>query len=543
MNASLLAPDQEWAAGPVWGPDLIELEGVVTVAGRQLVRIDADHRLRTSVTVDRTLSRGRILHMAVTGDDQSPGSAAAPWQTWPVALAALEPGDTLIIHDGTWTDRTSCSGLAAPCLANTPMPVANCTTSHRSGTSEAPITVIAEHPRQAWLASVGMNPAFSITGCAHWVVDAIHGSSADYDSPTDGSVFSFNDVPNFRGRNLLAVHPNRCGNNHAILVRGQTSAGAIVEDTEAYEFYRAGILVADATDVTLRRNYTHSRGQADVACSSATPYYTTRGDAGVQCYFTGSCEVDNVIAENVTLGVYGADAGQLRVFGTAVHDAWYGVIIASESTNPPVRTPAFVQDVACLDCDVGIWNRGLQLEVDRATLIGGRAQADGAYGVGASADAAGGATSTSNFRHVVAIANERAGFSITGQAAWSVSHSIAGESPIAYEPAEDPTDDQGNVRASTELSPTLVGDRDGSCIINVPPASSAFAAGENGSTIGASIVYRVVDSVDTDRKLWNQRTGAFPCGAVVPGVNDLPGASCFDAHERFRVGVRGCAIP
>jgi len=85
-------------------------------------------------------------------------------------------------------------------------------------------------------------------------------------------------------------------------------------------------------------------------------------------------------------------------------------------------------------------------------------------------------------------------------------------------------------------------DTDGSCLVYVPADSNRATAG-TGNPLGAMLVYQTVNGVETDRKLWNQRTGQFPCGAIVPGVNDVPGASCFDAHERVRVGVAGCAIP
>ncbi len=74
-------------------------------------------------------------------------------------------------------------------------------------------------------------------------------------------------------------------------------------------------------------------------------------------------------------------------------------------------------------------------------------------------------------------------------------------------------------------------------------ASNMAGAGEDGSDIGANIVFRVGNRVTTDRKLWNQQTGAFPCGAIVAGVNDMAGSSCFDVHERLNVGMNGCEIP
>jgi len=68
-------------------------------------------------------------------------------------------------------------------------------------------------------------------------------------------------------------------------------------------------------------------------------------------------------------------------------------------------------------------------------------------------------------------------------------------------------------------------------------------AGKDGEDIGASILYRYVDGVLTDEPLWDPETGAFPHGAIVPGINDVPGDSLFDLHQRLNVNTNGCTLP
>ena len=68
------------------------------------------------------------------------------------------------------------------------------------------------------------------------------------------------------------------------------------------------------------------------------------------------------------------------------------------------------------------------------------------------------------------------------------------------------------------------------------------AAGADGD-VGANIINRYQDGTLTNVPLWDPRTGAFTCGAVVPGVNDDPSQSCIGVHERFRVGTADCALP
>jgi hypothetical protein len=83
----------------------------------------------------------------------------------------------------------------------------------------------------------------------------------------------------------------------------------------------------------------------------------------------------------------------------------------------------------------------------------------------------------------------------------------------------------------------------GQCIVYVPSKSNMKGAGKDRADIGANIIYRYENGVLTSKKLWNQSTGQFPCGAVVKGVNDTSGSSCVDVHKRLNVGVNGCPIP
>ena len=82
----------------------------------------------------------------------------------------------------------------------------------------------------------------------------------------------------------------------------------------------------------------------------------------------------------------------------------------------------------------------------------------------------------------------------------------------------------------------------GSCIVFIPQSSPMKGAGKNGEDIGANILKRYEDGVLTDQTLWDADTGAFPCGAIVSGLNDVSSSSCFDVHERLNVNANGCAL-
>jgi hypothetical protein len=111
-----------------------------------------------------------------------------------------------------------------------------------------------------------------------------------------------------------------------------------------------------------------------------------------------------------------------------------------------------------------------------------------------------------------------------------------------YSPSETLGDGSGNIRSSYSMSPTGIGLGTGQCIAWVPPTSNMATAGVNGDYIGARILYRTVGGTVVNQPLWNATTGAFPCGAVVAGVND--GAKrCTNVHTRLNVKTNGCNFP
>lgn len=109
--------------------------------------------------------------------------------------------------------------------------------------------------------------------------------------------------------------------------------------------------------------------------------------------------------------------------------------------------------------------------------------------------------------------------------------------------SESVSDKAGQFRQCLERDPTKMGLKRGQCLVYVPAGSSMKGAGKSGGDIGATILYRYHDGALTSTPLWNPKTGAFPCGAVIQGINDVKGDSCFDIHEQLNVNVNGCSLP
>jgi hypothetical protein len=83
----------------------------------------------------------------------------------------------------------------------------------------------------------------------------------------------------------------------------------------------------------------------------------------------------------------------------------------------------------------------------------------------------------------------------------------------------------------------------GACKVWIPDGSPMKGAADDGDDVGANVLYRYQNGTLTSQRLWDPASGSFPHGALVAGVNDVPGESAFDVHERLNVNTNGCRFP
>jgi hypothetical protein len=145
-------------------------------------------------------------------------------------------------------------------------------------------------------------------------------------------------------------------------------------------------------------------------------------------------------------------------------------------------------------------------------------------------------------RNTLAINNSAHGFRETSQVGWLIEHSNAFGNSANYDTSEPPGDTLGNVQLSMSTAPTNVGMGAGQCVAWIPGTSNMAHAGAGGGPIGANILFRYENGTETTEPLWDPATRAFPCGAVVPGVNDGP-IRCTNVHERLGITGSGCPLP
>lgn len=496
---------------------------------------------------------GTTYYLSPAGSDSAQGTTPdRPWRTFGKVLGSaspLRPGDAIVLLDGTYTrDTTGLPDVDCRARGNAP-----------NGAPGRPMVLRAQHERRAHLAADGSRDAFQMRGCAHWHVWGLYASNTDGTTaqPWDGHVFEVNDSDHVVLQRLLAVRPNRrCPNAslpacNAHAIRIEKSRHVLVEDVEAYDFHRHGVSVSESRWVTVRRCYLHPRGATGgLTGSTALIFY------GASDSIAENCVAEETLGFNIagTKGVDG-NAGGYRnaLLGVVTLDNQYGSTIRARSFGGPahpVGDNTVRHSVFARSAKVGVFSRGAaNTLLENVTIVG--TQSDS--GFAADEDRGEWAPCSANpqgcsitARNVLSLANRGKGGRIDEDvvSSWTIEHSVfAANRDGDFPDAEDPHDDGGRIRQSSSERPTGIGLGAGECLLWLPPSSPLGGAGKDGAQVGATVLYRYRDGKLTDEPLWDRATGAFPCGARVAGINDVPGSSCFDVHERLNVNVNGCAFP
>jgi hypothetical protein len=490
---------------------------------------------------------GPKYYLSPTGSDSADGkSAATAWFSFAKAIRALQPGDTLVLTDGTY--RRTTTGL----------PKIDCQSNAQNGTPDKPITIMAQHERAAHLSCDGIGEAVYMNRCSNWRLVGLRASSADNSGAKEyeGNVMRFTSDQNVQIKGALVSRPNRtCPNSslsycnaHAIAI--EKSNHMLVEDSEIYDFHRHGVSAFGSRFITVRRCYMNpwdAKGGAG------------GGSTGVILYGSSDSIVENVVGEgiyglNIAGGTtYDGSPGGYRnkILGVVTLNAKHGSTIRARKFSGPVLPAGdnLVKDSVFVNTqNVGVFARGVNdTVVENVSVFGTKVDA----GVIGDQDLSEGAPCSANpkgcsitARNLLSIGNAGRGMQVdTGIVkTWSlVSSNLWGNKGGNFPTSETPGDAAGNIQKSESVQPTGMGD--GGCWLWVPDGSNMKGAGADGRDIGASVLRRYQDGVLTTQRLWDAGTGAFPCRTVVPGVNDDPARSCRGVHTRLKVNTPECRFP
>lgn len=261
-------------------------------------------------------------------------------------------------------------------------------------------------------------------------------------------------------------------------------------------------------------------------------------------YPTADSIVENNISEN-NMGVLGMPASA-RHIGDATRNKMYGNISLNEVLGAKADARGnylekmphdnYYENLIVVNPrNMGVYLRSVKNALCRnCSVFGGRVGAyihdfngglDGHIGDG---------KPSAYYENALAVGNGGSyGFNFVFQDDFGIdTANVTGYSRIAN-PASSP-----RYKNITSIDPQM-----GSCKVFIPDSSPMKGAGKNGDDIGGNVLCRYENGVLTDKQLWHWGTGQFPCGELVPGINDIPGQSCYDVNKRLNVNANGCMLP
>lgn len=466
-------------------------------------------------------------YISPTGRDSNTGaSTSSPWLTFSRALATTRCGDTLNLMDGVYGDGTNTKKID---LRNK-----NCS-------SGSVLTLRALNQRRAWVKDAGSGTAIRVSNSSYITMDGIVSSSRDNSAyRQSGLPVYVVDSHHVVIKNAVLSHPNRYGNLH-LLVMTRVS-DALVVDSEFYNFHRHAIMTKPGTRVTVRRVYCNSR-IGGLAGGLPTTSGTNGGDACVSLYPCQDCIIENTIADGSPKVSFLTElnaSGEVPLKGNKIlgsigyrTSGSNGIYINSRGpglTRMPQDTR--VENVVIYNQRANSAIRSSNAKntmVKNVTLVGAGSQrglsTDKQAGYGD------GATSTS-IENVLALNHANFGLSVNS-VSWRGNDINSYNNRYVISPAPP-----AQWTGVTTMNPVL-----GACIAWVPDGSPMKGAGRGGKDIGANVLYRYENGVLTSVPLWNRTTGAFPHGALVPGLNNIPGQSLYDLHTRLNINRNGCSFP
>lgn len=513
--------------------------------------------------------QAETYYIGPDGSDRNNGSSAeASWRTFDHAVGQLQPGDTLLVLDGTYIATED----------ENPLHV-NCGENARNGTWLAPITVKAAGERRAWLDGDGSTLPVQIQDCSYWNVHGLRASSGDFEGG-EPHIFKVSDSDHIKLQRLLLHHNNRYTNGQGLSI--SASYHVLVEESEVYVFHRHAISAYQSEHITLRRNYVDGRDAADLPDGRGSHRCCQQaGDEGYSFYFTSNSILENNISvHSEQLSIVGGDktvlgnpGGQhVRSLGNiSFKDLRPGMIVSRIYFDTERPYPGPAKDIVYKDF----------------LVIGGQTiDEGGAFTPWVVKDLTIEGSTWINMKHTAINApatqrlfDDRIFFGCEGiegctyrvrnslflnttytnegpllrvgpqdqKMDWTLSYSNAwnAEQPERGFGVEEPIDDDsGRYQHSRSTKPTGIGLDQGECVVYIPESSSMSGAGKDGADVGATILYRYENGRLTDEPLWDPETGAFPHGAVIEGSpNAVEGKSAFDVHERLNVNTNGCPLP
>ncbi len=492
-------------------------------------------------------------YISPQGNNSSSGnSIGSPWKTFAYSIPKLRAGDTLNLLDGIYDGATSGYPTIDCGATSTVRNAVN-------GTRAARITIRALKERRARINGDGVKGHLIVRNCSYWNFEGLTINSRDIATPSaaDGIPAFFVSSRYLTIRRFLIYNNNRYTNSSCMAL--QKSHNSLIEENEFYHCHRnvltiggnEGFSTIASSYNTIRRNYIHGRSAADISSCTGYPKTTTwtpgtarcsspasTSDGGFTCYPCANNIFENNIAEGIGTG-FDLQAINLangnRFLGNISLGNNMGFLIAARAnTLAAMPQNNIISNMVILNSSsIGMSLRANKnTRINNVTILNSKTNA-GVVGDNGADSASGDGRPTLYLENILSAFNFSTGFRIIEQYNWKNSFSNSyRNSSVNYSPLD------GNTTSCAQLDPKM-----GTCKVWIPSTSPMKRNGKNGADMGANILFKYQDGTLTTQRLWNPSTGSFPCGAVVPGINNVVGASCNDVHIRLNVNRNGCLFP
>jgi len=551
-------------ASPVWNDSGVEVRDLITESGEYRVELsypddgerNGPKRLSYDLEVETEeyAESVRYLEPSDGATESASGTRADPWTDWSAAVGELGPGGMLVVGSGTWSETGECENDGVPCVEVESTPKIDCSSGAADGLPDRPIIVAAREERSATIRGDGTGAALRIENCEHWEVRGLTLRSSKQGGEDGSWGVLAKDSPGLLLRRLLVDRPNPDRSNAGILFNSSSSSR--VEQSEVYDFSDVGIQVSQSYDITIEETYLR-----------AAPGGAEEGILGFR---SSRSRFANVVVEGAKTGFRLVAAGE-NAGVTEVGDfhEFVGAIALDVSKGFEFDAKTCLQQCCDMpgsedcggdeDCTCegpnymfrhNVIEDSVVVDAGAGFVIEGGSDnrirdvsvfdvIDRAYRLHNGPQPSGNGWEPLSITESLAVDGSVGYFVHSDVRNWSIGDVNAYEMETPFEPE------------NLEPGPTYQWDPElDGCFVYVPEGSPMTSL--NGASLGANIVRRYRPDPGgeneywkkTTERLWDQQTGAFPCGRVVPdGTNDPSGDVCANVHERLDVGTDACSIP
>ena len=468
-------------------------------------------------------------YISPSGNDSNPGTLSSPWLTFTHAIPLLNPGYTLVLETGTYT-------------ATNVFPSINCSTTAQNGSAPAPITLIAQSQRKAWIDGDGSAVPFQLQNCSYWTISGLHVSDANNASLSESYTFGVINSSNIKLIYNLVDHTNQLVNEHALGLQG--TCNSLVQYNEVYYFHRHAFIdyqnsCTSGNGNEWQQNYSNARGWGSGS--------TVGNGNGFMAYGSQYSLFENNISENNALGA-GMDTEAISGSNNVAHVQFLGVVSLSDNqgmggaahqSGTCPNNITYTNDAVVTPVEIGWEPRGVQsLSLTNTSLFPTSGVINNYF---QDANNFSGCTPSGTVTNSdILSGNSVTGYNNALDGSCAPGSCTLGTLTLNYDGYFGSGSYSANATVTHQFStnPAL-----GTCYLWVPLASPAKGAGLSGADIGATVLYAYSGGNPTSTPLWNSSGQLISAGAKVTGLNDQAGSSLFDVGARLHINQGGCSFP